>query len=285
MGGVRRERSTIRNYQTLVGTFVSLYSLVGRTRLARSRFLDRPYLVAYEGARRLVGDSLPAFLEKFPKACAGHVLDVGANVGFASRRFVRRLGASQCLLAVEPDHANLRRLHLALRRQVRTGRLTIVGAAVGAADGNAQLWRNTANPSDHRVVTRQWAESLPPGEHVDEVPMRSIDSLVSEYGLSPEISLVKIDVQGYEIPVMEGMRQTIRDNPSMWVLLEYAPSVLRELGFEPSDVLRTATELGLSPSIVADDGRLLDIAELDRELRGTRYVDLLLSREPFGASG
>ena len=60
--------------------------------------------------------------------------------------------------------------------------------------------------------------------------MVSIDSfLESKPG---PVSFVKIDVQGYELAVCQGMQNTLRKNLDITIVLEYTPSAMRELGFD-----------------------------------------------------
>jgi FkbM family methyltransferase len=137
----------------------------------------------------------------------GVLYDIGANVGFFSMLGARLAGVdSGRVYAFEaaPDNAD------AIRDNARLNQLTnirVLPKAVSAAAGRARL----------QVVDDQsWSKLEEYGEHpyterVLTVDTVAIDDLV-ESGELPPPTVVKIDVEGAEIAVLEGMRQTIDDH-------------------------------------------------------------------------
>ena len=100
-------------------------------------------------------------------------------------------------------------------------------------------------------------------------PLVSIDSFLESRPGS--VSFVKIDVQGYELAVCQGMQATLRQNPDISIVLEFMLAAMRELGFDPSHVIGFFIERGKltrgMPTVVKDSS----------------YFDLLFSRHPFFA--
>ena len=84
--------------------------------------------------------------------------------------------------------------------------------AVGAENGTVNLWINDRHHADHRVATEEFRSSHPGSKEVS-VSMVSIDSFL-ESRPGP-VSFVKIDVQGYELAVCQGMQDTLRQNPDI----------------------------------------------------------------------
>jgi Methyltransferase FkbM domain len=67
------------------------------------------------------------------------------------------------------------------------------------------------------------------------VPQVSVDQLVVEDGRNP--THLKIDVEGYELAVIEGARQTLqRSHPIVFV--EVHNDILQSRGTDPAEVLR-----------------------------------------------
>lgn len=129
------------------------------------------------------------------------VFDIGANVGNYSETF-STLGAT--VVAVEPNPFCCQSLcRLARARDIRVER-----CAVGASAGTASLrvcdqnvlctlsdewFQQIENSSIHRGA--HWVEQI-------EVPVVTLDSLAERYGVP---AFVKIDVEGYEENVIDGM--------------------------------------------------------------------------------
>lgn len=121
----------------------------------------------------------------------GDVLwDIGAHKGYVALAAARRIGATGRVIACEPSRRNL----AALRRHVRWNRasnVTIVEAGLSRADGEARF-----GGSGSSITYR-----LGKGDEI--VRVRRLDRLVAE-GL-PAPTAAKIDVEGEEAAVLEGM--------------------------------------------------------------------------------
>jgi len=153
------------------------------------------------------------------------VIDVGANVGLVT---IPLALATARVIAVEPLPQNIEQLRGNVRRNDLTN-VVVVEAAAGAADGTAVL-HSAADPafgSLHEVVKYRAAGDL-------EVTLRSLDSLWEELG-RPVVGLVKIDVEGAEVEVLEGGRE---------LLSACGPAVLVEVGASGSAVRELLAALG-----------------------------------------
>jgi FkbM family methyltransferase len=122
-------------------------------------------------------------------------VDVGAMVGGYS---VRAAAKGMTVFSFEPNPRNLKLLNQ--NAAVNNVSLNIEPFALGAYNGNVRL---TLNDGLSRITS----------EGGVEVDMRTLDSL----GLK-SLNLVKIDVEGYELEVLRGARETLnRFHPSLVV--------------------------------------------------------------------
>lgn len=232
---------------------------------------------AYFLYKRYIEDDLQGLVDSRPGLVrSGNVLDIGANIGFTASVLARALDPGYQVYAFEPEPANFAILQMTANRRAFKTKISIVQCAVGQEGGTVELWQNLGHPADHRVITDGFRSALPGAAGI-RVPMVTIDQFMTR---NPgPVSFVKIDVQGFELPVCQGMSKTIEMNPDLTIVLEYAPSALRDLGFDPSQLVGFLVERGFQVYQVLPKGKLSpgipeDIAETD-------YVDLLFSRRPL----
>lgn len=139
------------------------------------------------------------------------VYDIGANIGYVSLSLAKRVGPHGRVFAFEPVPQNIE----FLRRTLEANRLTTVRlleAAASNTSGDAVI-RMTENLSTPSLV---WHRKNPASKELT-VKTVVIDHLV-EAGEIPRPSFVKIDVEGAEGLVLQGMRNTIlAANPVLFV--------------------------------------------------------------------
>jgi FkbM family methyltransferase len=138
-----------------------------------------------------------------------NVLDIGANVGQFGRD-LRRAKFAGRILSVEPLREAYRQLEAELDSD---SAWTAEHAAVSDQPGT--LTMNVAGNSVSSSVLPMRSEHVaaaPAARYVDteEVPATTVDDLVARHKLDPASTLLKIDVQGYEKPVLEGAQQSLR---------------------------------------------------------------------------
>jgi hypothetical protein len=75
------------------------------------------------------------------------------------------------------------------------------------------------------------------------------------------------------------MTRTIEANPGMTIVLEYAPFALRDLGFDPSQLVQFLVARGFNIYHVRPKGVIFP--GIPDGLGDTGYVDLLFSRCPL----
>ncbi len=138
----------------------------------------------------------------------GLAFDIGAHVGDRTASFLR-LGARA--VALEPQPAVFRALRLI---HGRTPAATLHNLAVGAQPGAIDLHINTRNPTVS-TASRDMINAAPTaaawqGEVWDtsiRVPVTTLDALIADHG-TPDF--VKIDVEGHELAVLQGLTHPVR---------------------------------------------------------------------------
>ena len=150
------------------------------------------------------------------------VIDAGANVGFFSMKQALQFGDKLDLIAFEPDPSTYERLQKNVDRiRTRTAaHIRCVNSALDAHSGEAKFVRDVSVES-HIVDGNADADAI-------TVQLTTLDRVVEEEGIQ-KIDLLKIDVEGHEMKVLEGARNRalpITDN----ITLEYhQPQFVQEI--------------------------------------------------------
>ena len=138
----------------------------------------------------------------------GDVLwDIGAHKGYVTLAGARRVGPHGAVIACEPSRRNL----AALRRHVAWNRavtVKVVDVGLSRADGEASFG-GTGSSITYRL-----------GHGDETVRVRRLDRLVAE-GL-PAPTVAKIDVEGEEAGVLEGMGEHLGGCRVVFVAVHHA---------------------------------------------------------------
>lgn len=149
-----------------------------------------------------------------------YVVDVGANVGQWANALLDLISPEK-LIMIEPGPASFARLREQFGNQPN---VELHNVAVGETNGvtTLRVTRDSTGASvlPPRVEMRDLIGSNWAVEAEVECPMRTLDSLLA--GL-PEISLLKIDVQGYEKEALSGAAQILGKTKFLLIELNYMP--------------------------------------------------------------
>ena len=249
---------------------VDLESDVGSLFLHRDDTVLAPYIAAHGVWEREEADFLRATLRP------GHTfLDVGANVGYMTLLGARSVGTAGQVIAVDPDRANVRLLRANLWRNGASAR--VLPLAAYSRVGFIPFVRSEIHPGDHQV--REGSE-----EGV-LIPCSRLDELLGNL----HVDVAKIDTQGVDHEVLEGMAGLLRRNPAMVVLTEFWLEGLSERGVDPVAVLGRYGELGFAIGLLTAGGGVRpadaqDVIDACRAWEGL-YVNLVLTARGQGSGG
>jgi len=134
------------------------------------------------------------------------VWDIGANVGLYTTIFLERAGATGKVVAFEPTSACFSQLSAQCGK---SSNAILINAAMGEADGLISMVIN----SDPMAATHQVVTSADTTQRSVNVQVRSADSFCGE---RPELipTVIKIDVEGHEGSVLDGMHNVL-SNPKL----------------------------------------------------------------------
>jgi FkbM family methyltransferase len=201
-------------------------------------------------------------------------VDIGAHVGYYTVLAARRVSPGGLVFAFEPSPRNYELLLANVWRNELTN-VVCFPWAVSDHMGFLDLFLDERNTGDNRLFQGDRG----PGVRVRAVALDTLPSI------RPPIDVVKIDVQGAEEAVIEGMKHLLSRSPNARITLEYWPFGLRALGRDERRALEYYRSLGYrlrvqnpeEPGIEewADDEILAHCSKNDGEL----HTNLVLTRE------
>lgn len=133
-------------------------------------------------------------------------LDIGGNIGYYVLLENKILEGEGKIIAIEPSPDNFKQL----KRNIELQKTKIVDAynlAAGDKDGNLKflVYEDASNSC---MIIPEGQESRWPGQII-EVPVKNMDNFLENLGIT-KIDFVRMDVEGYEKHVLEGLKNTLK---------------------------------------------------------------------------
>jgi len=180
----------------------------------------------------------------------GHVfVDVGANLGYHSVLASRAVGEEGRVVAIEASPSNFALLQENLSLNPHCKNVREVNMAAANEVGKLNVYNGSAF-SLGLTSTRDQGDRSSPDAVVDAAPL---DDLLNddEWG---RVRLVKIDVEGAEPSVIDGMTRLIQTcPPDAEFLIEVTPRLWKGIDKSPEDVLHEFFEAGFLAYRIPND--------------------------------
>lgn len=181
-----------------------------------------------------------------------YCLDLGANFGYYTLVLAKNAGRAGRVVAVEP----LPRLTALLRRTIAANEfdsfVTVLEAAAWDADGEQLTITVPASMKlgGSSVLGR-------PGDHRQSILCTSVtvDTITRDW---PRLDFVKMDCEGSEQHIWNGMQQAIRKfKPT--ILMEFTPGAY----LDPSSFLAAIRQAGYRLAVVNSSGQIVPVTETE----------------------
>lgn len=226
----------------------SSYITVGRLDYARAyadlRVFGDKFTFYY---RRYEPEYIAALRELYTR---GNFLDVGSNIGIyvVSMADVVRAGGGR-IISIEPLTANITRQHANIELNGCADVVEHIDLAVGSESGTVFMTGDFASSSVNGVVA---------SDGTVPVTVTTLDELAAS-GRLPDITLIKMDIEGYEPAVLRGGVELLkRDRPV--VFAEFNRERMGMNGFAMADSWNLLKSLGYTGHRFVD-GQFREISE------------------------
>lgn len=178
-------------------------------------------------------------------------VDVGANFGYHTVLAARQVGQRGRVIALEPeDH-----YYALLQNNIALNGLTNVTAlpyAAGSESRDGQLFVSQGW-GDHSLYRTALMADMTSSQSTKVVALDEV--------IQGPVDVIKIDVEGAELDVLNGMPCLMRDNPRMKLVVEWNAHAQAAAG-HPKDLLpRFLLEKGYKVSILGHNGKTIELAQ------------------------
>jgi FkbM family methyltransferase len=181
-------------------------------------------------------------------------IDIGANIGYFTLMMASY--KAKKVWAYEPELKNFELLKRNIALNNYSGVFPVLGA-ISNIEGRAWLQTNKNYQGAHYLAS--WGDEL--------VDVTSLDSLKS----AKQIDFIKVDTQGSEARILDGMREVLRVNAHLDMIWAYLPQALRRGGSDPADFLVKLSLLG--PMSDLDEGSHKVVTGITPEQLYKKYPD------------
>ena len=176
-----------------------------------------------------------------------NVVDIGANIGYFTLLFSKWIGNKGKVYSFEPDPSNFEILSKNICAN-RSKNVTAFQKALSNNDGKLSLFLCEKNKGDHRIFDFYAFEDDDKRKKID-VESVTLDSVLSD----KKIEVIKMDVQGAEYLVLEGMKETINKNSNLYLLTEFWPYAIEKSGHSPKDFIEVLRKMKFEISIIKNN--------------------------------
>jgi FkbM family methyltransferase len=203
------------------------------------------------------------------------VVDIGANIGYYTLLAARFVGEEGKVFAFEPDPYN----YSLLCRNIEVNgyrNVIPVRKAVFSKSGKMKLFLDKSNLGGHSL---------------SEANVNKVDSIMTEVtslddyfkNTDYKIDVIKMDVQGSEMGVLEGMTNVINQNDNLKIITEFWPLGLRNSGSSPTDFVNKLIEYGFTLYQIGRHVEPLDVNHLLGVCIDNKFATLLCTKGHYFA--
>ena len=208
------------------------------------------------------------------------VVEIGANMGYYTLLAASIIGPSGKLYAFEGNSTVYECLLQSVAVNGFLDRVTLVNKVASGKSGKMKF---------HKLKQLQGATSISSREalfkfhkYADQIETVEVETVsLDDYfnGYNPNIDLIKIDAEGSEALIFQGMKKLLQENPHVTIICEFTPDLISGTGENPKQFLEAITEHGFKLRIINTDSNLEEVS-IDK-LLNMHQCELFLSRTNY----
>jgi FkbM family methyltransferase len=228
------------------------------------------------------------------------VLDIGANIGYYAEILSNIVGEKGIVHCFEPDTTNFEYLKVATNSKEN---IIINNKAVASNTEKLKIYTSKNLNVDHRTYKPEEYDqeieidavsvddylrirpydstSTPLSGHSTPLRLRSVQALSARAQGPNYINFIKMDIQGFEMQALMGMKETLKNNSDVKLISEFWPYGLRKAGSSVSAYYAALANLGFTCYLLEKNTlkklSLKDVQALE-PLGEERYFNIFATR-------
>ena len=199
------------------------------------------------------------------------VIDIGANIGYYSLIASKYIGKKGKVYAFEPVPENYELLVKNIKAN-NLKNIIPIKKAVYKENTTTMIYLDKYNKGSHSIVKGNIPQYSGIGINIKTI---KLDDFLKENKIK-KVDVIKIDTQGSEEFIFEGMKDLIKNNADLKILTEFWLEGLKRSGSNPKKFLDKIKE-DFEVSIIGDSKR--DMNEFLNSDDEMDYLDLLLQKK------
>jgi FkbM family methyltransferase len=177
-------------------------------------------------------------------------IDIGANIGYFSLLLSSKAFNGQ-VVAVEPIKKNVLIIDKMIAKN-KVSNIFVEDSAIDNIDGQREF--SIMEDSAYSGFVSTGRKNLKETVNVNTI---TPNSLISKYSLT-RIDLIKIDVEGSEMPIFEAFKDLILNMRPKYILSECNEQNMKNYGFCVENFLSLLDSYGYTPNFLNDDGTICE---------------------------
>jgi len=158
------------------------------------------------------------------------VIDVGANIGYFTLLFSKLVGETGKVFAFEPESRNFE----LLKKNIQINKIKNVvleQKIVSNKNGKSKLFISD-NIANHKIF-----QTDEKNNSFIELPSIILDDYFEKINFLNRINFVKVDVEGAEFFVFDGMRKILNQNKEIKIFTEFMHHIIKNSNSDPKDIV------------------------------------------------
>ena len=205
------------------------------------------------------------------------VIDVGAHVGYYSLLAARQVGPAGKVSAIEPESTNFALLQRNIELNGYTN-IVMLNKAASNRVGSTTLFLTALDNGRHSTYRH-----ASPERGSIAVDTTTLDAVIDAQGWA-KVDLVKVDVEGAERDVLDGMDRLLQNSTDLKLIIEFSPALLQNAAADPLKFLQQLWAGNFDVRPIVDNSGPVAVPHnewptmIDKMLKSGSSVNIICSR-------